>query len=70
MKELKKIKLGALSKSNLEDHEMGKILGGTYCYWGDTNYQANDDQGLCSCYCAGHDVYSDRNEWASWDKQS
>lgn len=69
MKTLKTLKLGAISKSNLQDRDMNKIFGGTYCAWGDINYQANDSSGKCSCFCSnGYGYNSELGNWAWADK--
>lgn len=69
MKELKRLKLNAISKSSMEDREMSKIYGGVYCAFGDDNRSANEGSGTCSCYCAnGYGVYDERSSWGSFDK--
>lgn len=50
---MKKIKLNNLNKSNLTEREMSSLQGGTYCGWGDENKAANEEAGVCSCYCGG-----------------
>lgn len=65
MKELKRLKLTSLSKSNLKDREMGRICGGNYCATYGDNQQYNEDQDLCSCHCLGGDYYTMRNEDAA-----
>lgn len=69
MKELKRLKLTSLSKSDLKDHEMGRICGGNYCATYGDNQKYNEDQGLCSCNCfdpnPGQDYNSIRNNDAS-----
>lgn len=69
MTTLKKLKLGSISKANMQDREMNKIFGGTYCAWGAENKQANIDQGKCSCYCAnGYSYNSELKSWGWADK--
>lgn len=54
MKELKKIKLNALSKANITQREMSALQGGNYCAWGPENRAANESAGTCSCNCSGN----------------
>lgn len=53
MKELKKIKLNALSKLNITPREMSALQGGNYCAWGAENRAANESASTCSCKCSG-----------------
>lgn len=69
MKELKRLKLTSLSKSNLKDREMSRICGGNYCATYGDNQRYNEDQDLCSCNCtdpeSGKDYYTYRRDDAS-----
>lgn len=58
MKKLKKIKLNALSQSNLKDRDMNQIYGGNYCVFSQQNSKANEGSGKCSCSCSTNDYYS------------
>lgn len=53
MKNLKKIKLNNLSKSNITEREMSALQGGNYCYWSPENRDANTSANVCSCNCSG-----------------
>lgn len=66
MKTLKKLKLGSISKSNIEDRGMNKIFGGNYCAWGADNKKANNDSGKCSCFCANNYGYSNELDDYAW----
>lgn len=58
MKTLKKIKLNALSQSELKENEKMHLYGGNYCHWGEANDYANNNQNVCSCTCPwNHDYY-------------
>ena len=69
MKNLKKLKLSAISKSSLNEREQSKIFGGNYCAWGDDNQVGNETGGTCSCYCGnGYGYNSELSAWGSFDK--
>ena len=57
---IKKIKLGQLSKKSIGDVEMKHLKGGVYyCDWGPTNDAENKKEKKCSCYCANDTAYYD-----------
>lgn len=51
MKKINKLKLNQLSKDSLESSQMNQIRGGTFCYWSEDNFKANEYSGKCSCAC-------------------
>ena len=57
MKTIAKLKLSQLNKDSMELRQMSQIMGGIYCYWGEENQKANENEGKCSCNCAGEDYY-------------
>ena len=56
---ISKLKLGQLNKDSMVAKKLSRLMGASYCAWGEENRMANEESGKCSCYCLNSTSYYD-----------